>query len=301
MPDHELKSIETELSPPFTVVRPVVQTSPLVICSPHSGRVYPQAFLARSRLDPLTLRKSEDCFVDEIFAHAVDLGAPLISARFPRAFIDVNREPYEIDPQLFGRSLPDWVNAQSVRVIGGLGTIARIVADGEDIYPPGIMPLQIAIQRIELLYKPFHAALAALINETRARFGYAVLVDCHSMPSGTSGRPSPQRPDFVLGDRFGSSCDGRLTRFLKDAISGLGYDVHINRPYAGGYITEHYGQPSRGVHAIQLEINRGLYMDESAMTATAGFYELERNLALLTMRLAGQLPGLFDRYAAAAE
>ena len=300
MPEHERRSILAELTPPFTVVKPAVQTSPLVVCSPHSGRVYPKAFLAKSRLDPLTLRKSEDCFVDEIFAHVVDLGAPMIAARFPRAYLDVNREPYEIDPQLFGRSLPDWVNSQSVRVVGGLGTIARIVADGEEIYPPGVMPLEIALQRIDKLYIPFHDALLSLIEETRQIFGYAVLLDCHSMPS-SSGHAHAQRPDFVLGDRYGASCDPRLTRFLKDAITGLGYDVHLNRPYAGGYITEHYGKPTLGVHTIQLEINRGLYLNEHRMTATAGYYELERNIALLTTRLLAKIPVIFERYAAAAE
>src|SRR5207344_3108545 len=161
MPEHERRSILAELTPPFTVVKPAVQTSPLVVCSPHSGRVYPKAFLAKSRLDPLTLRKSEDCFVDEIFAHVVDLGAPMIAARFPRAYLDVNREPYELDPELFTGRVPEFANTQSARVVGGLGTIARIVADAEEIYRERL-PVGIAFERIERLYRAFHAALADL-------------------------------------------------------------------------------------------------------------------------------------------
>ena len=302
MPDRELSAIEADLDPPFSVVAPACQTSPFVFCSPHSGRVYPRHFLEQSRLDGLALRKSEDCFVDQLFAHVVEVGAPLISARFPRAYIDVNREPYEIDPELFGAPLPDWANTQSPRVIGGLGTIARIVADGEEIYPPRTrLPLDVALVRIERLYKPFHAALTALLDETRDRFGYAVLIDCHSMPSAGPGTSPASRPQFVLGDRFGTACDGALTRFYRDAVTALGYDVHLNRPYAGGYITEHYGRPLKGVHALQLEINRGLYVDERRMTATAGYHSLQRNLELLTRRALLQVPALLDQRAAAAE
>jgi N-formylglutamate amidohydrolase len=298
MPHTELKSIVEELTPPFTVVSPLKQTAPFVFCSPHSGRIYPESFLKSSRLDPLTLRKSEDCFVDELFGHVAALGAPLISARFPRAFLDVNREPYELDPELFGKGLPDWANTQSVRVIGGLGTIARIVADGEEIYRDLPLSLEAALNRIELLYKPFHAALGELIDATRRTFGFAILIDCHSMPSATGSAPL-SRPDFVLGDRFGAACDPRLTRLVKDAISSLGYDVHLNRPYAGGYITEHYGRPSRQVHAVQLEINRGLYLDEARIRATAGFNPLSRNLELLSRRLFERAPQLVaQRFAA---
>jgi len=288
----------TELDPPFTVYAPARQTAPFVFCSPHSGRVYPDHFLAQSRLDPLTLRKSEDCFVDELFSGVAPLGAPLIAARFPRAYLDVNREPYELDPELFSEPLPDFANTQSVRVVGGLGTIARIVADGEEIYRSRL-PLATALERIDRLYVPFHAALARLIESTRKRFGYAILVDCHSMPSALMAQAGGPRPDFVVGDRFGASCDGKLTRGLKDAIAGLGYDIQLNRPYAGGYITEHYGRPHRGVHAVQLEINRGLYLDESTMSASLGYSKLEKNLTSLAARLFVELPSAIERRAAA--
>ncbi|MFA5949744.1 MAG: N-formylglutamate amidohydrolase [Hyphomicrobium sp.] len=288
----------TELDPPFVVSSPGVQSTPFVVCSPHSGRAYPRQFLAQSRLDPLTLRKSEDCFVDDLFAAAPALGAPLIAAQFPRAYLDVNREPYELDPELFADPLPDYANTSSVRVVGGLGTIARIVADGEEIYRNRI-PVAQALDRIERLYLPFHATLSRLVEETRTQFGYSVLIDCHSMPSVQMAQSSGPRPDFVIGDRFGSSCDARLTRLLKEALVGQGYDVQLNRPYAGGYITEHYGRPYKGVHAVQIEINRGLYLDERALEPSDGFAALKADLDDLLASLFVKVPALFERRAAA--
>lgn len=298
MPQDERQSIRDELTPPFTVLAPVVHRAPFVFCSPHSGRVYPRRFLAQSRLDAAALRKSEDCFVDELFAHVAGLGAPLLAARFPRAYVDVNREPYELDPDLFDEPLPDYANSQSARVIGGLGTIARVVADSEEIYRTK-PTLAAAHERIEQLYKPFHAAIAELIDRTRASFGYAVLVDCHSMPSVSTQQTSTTRPDFVLGDRYGGSCSPKLTRIVKDTLTGLGYDVQLNRPYAGGYITEHYGRPARAVHAIQLEINRSLYMDEATLTRKPGFAGMQRVLAHLSSRLFAEAPAVLERRAAA--
>lgn len=298
MPHRERAAILAQLDPPFHVFAAERRTSPFVFCSPHSGRVYPDILLEQSRLDPLALRKSEDGYVDALFRHVAGGGAPLIAAAFPRAYLDVNREPYELDPELFDGPLPDFANAQSVRVVGGLGTIARIVADGEEIYRRRLSVEQ-GLVRIELLYKPFHAALAALLEETRATFGYAILIDCHSMPSASSNLGPGGRPDFVIGDRFGASCDVRLTRFTRDVLTGLGYDVQLNRPYAGGFITEHYGRPARRFHALQLEINRGLYLDEATMLPTAAFAELERHLAILTRRLFKEMPQLFERRMAA--
>src|SRR5262245_27340083 len=231
MSDTERASILAELTPPYTLIRPAEQLAPVVLCSPHSGRVYPRAFLAASRLDPHTLRKSEDCYVDELFEPVVGLGVPLLAARFPRAYLDVNREPYELDPELFEGRLPAFANTQSARVMGGLGTIARIVADTEEIYRERL-PIGAAFERIERLYGPFHRALADLLEETRRRFGMAVLIDCHSMPSASMGQPIGARPHFVLGDRFGTSCDTKLTRFMRDILQAGGYEVQINRPYA---------------------------------------------------------------------
>jgi N-formylglutamate amidohydrolase len=298
MPEDDLHAIPAEFLPPFQVTLPAVQTAPFVLCSPHSGSVYPESFLRLSRLSPLSLRKSEDCFVDELFASVAAEGAPMIAARFPRAYLDVNREPYELDPELFKDSLPDYANTQSVRVAGGLGTIARIVADGEEIYRQK-MPLSAGLARVAQLYIPFHAALADLIEATRRRFGYAVLIDCHSMPSVSMAPAGGPRPDIVLGDRFGASADCKITRFLKDQLTALGYEVQMNRPYAGGYITENYGRPGRDVHAVQIEINRGLYLDETAMRPTAGFDTLKANLKTLSGALFSDLCALLERRAAA--
>ncbi len=298
MPERERASIEADLRPAFSIIAPLQQTTPFVFCSPHSGNIYPRAFLESSRLDALSLRKSEDCYVDELFWGVAGLGAPLIAARFPRAYIDVNREPYELDPELFDEPLPAWVNSQSVRVVGGLGTLARIVADSEEIYRDR-MPVARALERIERLYKPFHATLARLLDETRKRFGIAILIDCHSMPSASIGQPAAVRPDIVLGDRFGASCDARMTRGLRSIFTEAGHEVHLNRPYAGGFITEHYGRPQRGVHALQIEINRALYLDEATLQRTAQFEGLAVELTRLMARAMADLPRLLGGRAAA--
>ena len=205
----EAEAIEAELTPPFEVARPRALKAPFVFNSPHSGRVYPRAFLSASRLDALTLRRSEDAYVEELFAFVADMGAPLLYAHFPRAYLDVNREPYELDPALFRDGLPHYANTQSVRVVGGLGTIARIVSESDEIYRE---PLTVgaALERINRLYTPYHATLRALLLEAEAAFGLAVLIDCHSMPSSPMADQGGGRPDFVLGDRYGASCNAEL-------------------------------------------------------------------------------------------
>lgn len=298
MPTTEREGIVKDLTPPFEVMRPGEHVAPFVFCSPHSGRVYPRHFIAQSRLDPLTLRRSEDCYVDELFQAVPALGAPLIAVRFPRAFLDVNREPYELDPGLIRDPLPEYANAHSVRVTGGLGTIARIVADGEEIYREPLS-LVSALARIETLYIPFHRALASILDATRARFGHALLVDCHSMPSAAMTKGIASRPDFVIGDRFGVSCDNRISHFLRDELSVMGYDVQMNRPYAGGYITEHYGRPDRGWHAVQIEINRGLYLNEFSLERSDGFTRLLADLTALVEAMFAELPDRLARRAAA--
>jgi N-formylglutamate amidohydrolase len=299
MPSEERRTIHTELRPPFSVLEPVQQTTPFVFCSPHSGRIYPNSFLEQSRLDPLALRKSEDAYVDELYAAAPKMGAPLLTAHFPRAYLDVNREAFELDPELFAEPLPEFANTHSVRVAGGLGTIARVVADGEDIYEHRLR-LATAMERIEQLYHPFHQTLARLLTETRARFGVAILIDCHSMPSMLAAQsPQQQRPDFVIGDRFGAASDPKLTNFLSETISGLGYDVLLNRPYAGGFITENYGRPHQNLHAIQLEINRRLYLDEATIERSSGFDSLQRDLTTIVEKLFADGPALLRRRDAA--
>ncbi len=301
MSETERRSILSELTPPLDVRRPAQQTVPFVFSSPHSGRVYPKVLLERARLDANSLRKSEDAYVDELFAHVVDMGAPLIAARFPRAYLDVNREPYELDPALFHERLPDYANTRSLRVIGGLGTIARVVAEREEIYRDRLS-VTAAFERIERLYRPYHDTLNALLEDTRRRFGLAILIDCHSMPStqGLDGAAG-SRPDFVLGDRFGASCGGALTRLLHRTLADMGYKVACNRPYAGGYITEHYGRPAEGLHAMQIEINRALYMDEARFTKTAGFEPLRDVLDGLCRTMFDLLPLAMSSGRAAAE
>ncbi len=260
------------IDPPFEVLAPSEQALPFVFASPHSGRIYPKSFLQASRLDGTAIRRSEDSFIDEIFSAAPALGAPLLKAHFPRAFIDPNREAYELDPAMFDGPLPQFVNSRSPRVTAGLGTIARVVRDGAEIYSRKITFAE-AQSRIDSYYKPYHMALRGLIEATHAQFNCAVLVDCHSMPS--VGGPLDQdigapRPDIVLGDRFGTSCARRLTDMIERALSMQGFAVVRNNPYAGGYSTEHYGRPALGLHALQIEINRALYMDEDSIERSAG-------------------------------
>lgn len=294
------RATDPELSPPFALQRPERLGVPFIFNSPHSGRVYPKAFLAASRLDATTLRKSEDCFVEELFAAAPDHGAPLMHAHFPRAYLDLNREPYELDPALIDGAIPGYANTQSVRVVGGLGTIARVVTESEEIYREPLS-LEEALTRINTLYKPYHNALAELMFECRRDFGVAVLIDCHSMPSNPVGESGGPRPDFVLGDRFSTSCDTELTRTVAQALRGMGYIVALNKPYAGGYITEHYGHPSDGFHALQIEINRALYMNEVSYTKLPSFESIRADVTQLVAHLANYTERLLRVPKAAAE
>ena len=270
--------------PAFEVVAPARRTLPVVLNSPHSGSCYPPDFLAASRLDAQAIRRSEDTHVDALVEEAAMLGAPLLKANFPRAWLDVNREPYELDPKMFAGALPTYANVRSVRVAGGLGTIARIVSEREEIYdrPLAVEP---ALARIDLVYKPYHRILRQLVAETRAAFGLAVLIDCHSMPSTVRGGYGRPRPDIVLGDRYGTSCAPELTDLTAQILGRCGYGVARNKPYAGGFITEHYGQPARAMHAMQIEVNRSLYMDERTLMTHAGFAQLSADLAHLVREL----------------
>ncbi len=276
---------------PIAVLRPPRQTTPLVFASAHSGRDYPAAFVSAARLDALRLRRSEDSFVDELFAAAPRYGAPLLAATFPRAFCDPNREPWELDPAMFEEELPPWVNTGSARVGAGLGTIARVVASGEAIYR-GKLRFADAEDRVRLFWQPFHDALGALIETTRRQFGVCLLIDCHSMPS-TSMSPRTVA-DFVLGDVHGSTCAPRVMRMVEEGLIGLGYTVRRNDPYAGGYITRHYGRPREGVHALQIEINRTLYMDEARIERLAGFGVVQDSISALIAALAEAAPCLAE-------
>jgi N-formylglutamate amidohydrolase len=267
---------------------PVAQTIPFVFSSPHSGTDYPADFLEQSRLDALSIRRSEDSFVDELFGAAPELGAPLLRALFPRAYLDPNREAYELDPGMFADALPAHVNTRSLRVAGGLGTIARVVSDGAEIYR-GKLPWAEAERRIAACYHPYHQRLEGLLTKTRQQFGMAILVDCHSMPS--IGGPQDLdtghgRPDIVLGDRFGNACSLRVVETATRILTGLGYVVARNDPYAGGYITHHWGRPGQGFHALQIELKRDLYMDEDAITRGPRFEAVQADMTEFMRRMA---------------
>jgi len=286
--DHCIEA-DTDRRQVYEVLAPGEQTLPLVLASPHSGAQYAPGFLAASRLDGRTLRKSEDCFVDEIFSAAPALGAPLIRALFPRAFLDANREAFELDPEMFADLLPAYVNTRSPRVAAGLGTIARVVANGEEIYR-GKLRFAEALVRIDRFYNPYHGALGRLVEDTRARFGHCLLIDCHSMPSaGAPGEPDSGRPrvDFVLGDCYGASCAACVVDAAEDHLRRLGYAVSRNAPYAGGFTTRHYGRPRMALHALQIEICRGLYMDEASLSRKPYLTILAGHMAGLVALLGG--------------
>jgi N-formylglutamate amidohydrolase len=276
---------------PVLVSRPAHQLVPVIFASPHSGRTYPANFLAAARLDPLSLRRSEDSFVDDLFSAAPEHGAPLLCATFPRAFCDANREPWELDPAMFADQLPPWVNTTSARVGAGLGTIARIVASGETIYR-GKLSFAEAERRVRFFWQPFHDTLDALIAGTRAVFGACLLIDCHSMPSHGTGRTGG-KVDFVLGDAHGTACNPLVTQSVERTLINLGYIVRRNDPYAGGYITRHYGRPREHVHVMQIEIARELYMDEARIERLPAFPAIRQDMTALIetiVRIAAKLP-----------
>src|SRR3954451_16332034 len=229
MTDH----LVAELDPPFEILEPAEWRAPVVFNSPHSGRVYPRSFVAAARLDLATLRRSEDSFVDELVVGVVARGHPMMRAHFPRCYVDVNREPYELDPRMFDGRLPSFANTRSMRVAGGLGTVARVVCDAQEIYGQRL-PVDDAIRRIEALYKPYHRALRRLFTRVHRNFGAAVLVDCHSMPSAAGAKDERPRADVVLGDRYGTSCVPIVSEVVEATFRELGYAVSRNKPYAGG-------------------------------------------------------------------
>ncbi len=289
-----------EFDLPFAVDEPTRHTIPFVFNAPHAGSAYPASLLAASRLDAVALRRSEDAFVDRLFAPVLALGAPLMRACFPRAYLDVNREPYELDPRMFDGRLPPYANTRSMRVAGGLGTVPRVVADGQEIYRDRLAVGE-ALRRIETLYKPYHRTLRGLVQRTMRQFGHVVLIDCHSMPSSSLGRDDAGKVDVVLGDRYGTSCSSLLTDQVEASLRLHGFRVVRNKPYAGGFITEHYGEPMLERHALQIEINRALYMDERALVPKAGFEGVMQRLAAVFGEVAAQPATAFQPPRIAAE
>jgi N-formylglutamate amidohydrolase len=276
-------------SRPIELSSPARQMSPLILASPHSGRIYPEEFIKQSCLAEIILRQSEDCFIDRLVACGPKLGAPLLSALFPRVFVDPNREPAELDQDMFAERLAMPVNATSPRVLAGLGVIPRLAANEQDIYAAKL-PLQEAERRLDLFYRPYHRALTDLVVATKRQFGLCVLLDCHSMPSAGAwmdGLHSRQRidVDYVLGDCFGASCAERMTAAAEGCLSERGAKVRRNNPYSGGYVAQAYGRPAQGVHVLQLEINRALYMNEATLEPTQGFVVVQDIFKTLIERL----------------
>ena len=284
-PNSELNSEPT----PFTLTSSHGNGSPSkwLIASPHSGHYYPRDFILKSKLDSQQLRLSEDMHIDALLADAPQAGASLLSATYPRAYVDLNREPYELDASMFSDPLPDYVNKDSTRVLGGLGTIAKIVTERLEIYDRPLVFSE-AEQRIEKIYFPFHTCLKQQIETARDFWGKAYLLDVHSMPSNAVRKYKGGKSgsvDFVLGNRHGRSCDADIYDVVYDFLTDAGYYVEKNKPYAGGYITEHYGNPSEGFHTLQLEVNRKLYMNETSYDLLGNSDEIRNLFSDLVSRL----------------
>src|ERR1700738_3635081 len=299
-----------ELSPPFEIVEPPEWRAPIIFNSPHSGSIYPDEFLNASRIDLVSLRRSEDSFMDQLIGDLSGRGFPTVRVNFPRSYVDVNREPYELDPRMFSGRLPSFANTRSMRVAGGLGTIPRVVGDGQEIYRERLS-VDDALARIEALYKPYHRALRRLINKAHQTFGTVGGGDCHSIASGGGwrgearraggGRGGPRRRDVLIGDRYGASCAPLLPDMVEDTLSRLGYSIGRNKPYAGGFITEHYGNPASGLHTIQLELNRGIYMAQRRRERGQRFAQVAADFASLADALAALPLGDLGPFQAAAE
>lgn len=280
-----------ETSAPFRLYEPEPLAAVAVFSSPHSGADYPDALVRRARLPMPALRASEDVLVDRLFDAAPRHGAPLLAATAPRAWLDLNRAPTELDPALISGVRPRGFNQ---RVAAGLGVVPRVVSEGAEIYA-GRLSLAEAEARIRELHAPYHQALEALLQRARARFGLAVLFDCHSMPSEAlraAPRVGGRRPDVVLGDRFGASADRALVAATQEAFVAAGFTVVRNAPFAGGYITQRHGRPALGQHAIQIEIDRGLYLDQIRLEPLPCFDKLRARLGGVVAALARIAPAI---------
>ena len=278
--------------PAFETIRPRRLTAPLVFNSAHSGRDYPERFLKMTRLDHLSIRQSEDAYVDELFTRAPHLGTPLLRAHFPRAYLDINREPWELDPAMFVEPLSERCNTTSPRVAAGLGTLAKVVAENKPIYRERLT-IDDARMRIEGIYQPYHATMQKLLTEAHQAFGVAVLIDCHSMPR-LARAGDRLAPDIVLGDRYGTTCAGMLADLAEMVFTGAGLRVARNRPYAGGFCTRTYGRPQHGVHALQVEISRHLYMNEVTLEKNDNFGAIRQIVERLVVALIGIDPAVLQ-------
>lgn len=276
---------------PFHLIEPTRLATGAVFNSPHSGSEYPPALLARTRLDAVQLRASEDALVDRLFAPAALLGAPLLAATTPRAWVDLNRGPSELDPALIDGIRSTGLNQ---RIAAGLGVVPRIVSEGAAIYD-GKISLAEASERIRTIHAPYHAKLESLLARARSEFGTAVLFDCHSMPSDAlraAPRVRGRMPEIVLGDRFGAAAARDIVAETQIAFEAAGFVVARNAPFAGGYITQRYGRPSRGMNAVQIEIDRGLYLDQRRVEPNADYAETAHRLERVIAALCAIEPGI---------
>ena len=279
--------------PPVSVLEPAVLSSAAVFSSPHSGRRYPDSFIQRSRLDAVSLRASEDAFVDDLFKTAPLFGAPLVAAEFPRAFVDVNRADDELDPALIDAPA---IRARTLRVSAGLGVVPRVVSEGRTIYN-GKLTMTEVQARITACHRPYHTAILEALHRAKEAFGVGLLIDCHSMPSEI-GRPRTRRAEIVIGDCYGVSCGADISDTVVGLFSRAGFRVARNAPFAGGYLTHRYGRPRRGYHAIQIEIDRSLYLDEARVEPLAGYDDFARALQPVIAGLA-EMPSMLGAALAA--
>ena len=276
---------------PYRLALPDGPTGGVIFNSPHSGSFYPDEFVARSRLGPLALRASEDAFVDQLFDMAPENGAPLLSAVYPRAWLDLNRSPSEMDPALVDGAASAGINQ---RIAAGLGVVPRVVSEGRAIYS-GKIPLIEAEARVRDVHRPYHTELDRLLIHARDRFGIAILFDCHSMPSEAlraAPRVRGKVPDVVLGDRFGAAAARHIVTETQAAFEAEGFTVARNAPFAGGYITQRYGRPARGLHAVQIELDRALYLDQRRIQKTSRFDDVRNRVGRVVSRLVRIAPDL---------
>ncbi len=273
---------------PYRILGPTEPAPPLVLASPHSGREYPGAFLAQSRLSLGQLRRAEDAYVDELLGDAVRHGVPLIAARYGRAYLDLNRDADEIDPAMIADPLPPSAGQASDRVAAGLGVVPRIAAHGLDIYASRLRLTEVE-SRVGALHRPYHAGVGMLVERARRRHGYAILLDCHSMPTPPGGAAAPQ---FVIGDLHGRTAAPALVDAIETTIAAAGFRVSRNAPYAGGYTTFHHADRARGVHVVQIEVDRALYMDPARLATHGGFAAVAAAFAGLVATLLAATPGL---------
>jgi N-formylglutamate amidohydrolase len=288
----------TEYRAAYRLERPEAGVGPVVVASPHSGRHYPWSFIRRTMLDERSIRSSEDAFVDMLVAEAPALGAPLLAAEYPRAFLDLNRAADELDPAVIDGVRQPAVNP---RISSGLGVIPRVVAGGRPIYR-GKLSKDEAEERIRHIWQPYHACLEGLVQEAADSCGQAILLDFHSMPhealNAMARKPGQSRPEVVLGDRFGASASGEVMDRLEAAFRAEGLTVSRNSPFAGAYIVQTYGRPSRARHAVQIELDRALYMNEELIRPNGRFHQVKR---LVTEVLRQMIQGDAEALPVAAE